>query len=42
VFHEREEAAQWLGVPIERLEMSSNPQKHETKNNQKGAGMNRS
>jgi hypothetical protein len=25
VFQDREEAAQWLGVPIERLEMSSNP-----------------
>ncbi len=25
VFHEREEAAQWLGVPVDRLETSSNP-----------------
>jgi len=25
VFHEREEAAQWLGVPVNRLETSSNP-----------------
>ena len=25
VFQDREEAAQWLGVPIDRLKMSSNP-----------------